>query len=173
MNLGCGQHKLPGWTNVDCQKEAEPDVLADLLDRWPWPTSSVGEVRAEHFLEHLTSDGFLWVMRELWRVCRNGAKVKVLLPHPRHDIFLNDPTHILALMPASFFGFSSKHLAALVKQGIHLTPLYKQLGVDFNLGNTQYWFDPSVDKDDPELEWKFKHLNNIVTQWGTTMTVVK
>lgn len=130
------------------------------------------EARAEHLLEHLPVSGFMQFMRELYRVSKPGAKTRIVLPHPRHDIFLNDPTHVLPLMPASFFGFSKKHMAALEAKEIYLTRLYERLGVDFDLANVQYWFD-GVERDDPELEWKMKHLNNIVSMWGTTLTAVK
>ena len=174
LNLGCGQKKLPGWVNVDAQPLEDPDVVADLaVGVWPFETSSVDEVLAEHILEHLSSEGFMHFMKELHRVCKPGAKVKVLLPHPRHDIFLNDPTHVRPVMPATFFGFSKRHMEALAKKGLILTPFYKYLGVDFDLSNTQYWFEEGVDKNDPELEWKIKHLNNIVFMWGTTLTAVK
>ena len=174
LNLGCGARKLEGYVNVDKEPLVDPDVVADLgAPGWPFETSSVDEAAAEHVLEHLTAERFMAFMGELHRVCKPGAKVRVVLPHPRHDIFLNDPTHVRPLMPASFFGFSKKHTAWLEKQGIRLTPLWQHLGVDFDLGNTQYWFDPGTDKNDPELEWRMKHLNNIVSQWGMTMTVVK
>ena len=174
LNLGCGARKLAGWVNVDSQPMENPDVVLDIArDRWPFDDSSVDEAAAEHILEHLYPAGFMHFMKELHRVCRNGAKVKVLLPHPRHDIFLNDPTHVNPIMPATFFGFSKKHMEALAKRGMILTPHYKYLNVDFDLTHTQYWFEEGVDKDDPELEWKIKHLNNIVFQWGTTLTAVK
>lgn len=174
LNLGCGARKLPGWVNVDAQIMEDPDLVFDIArDRWPFADSTVDEAAAEHILEHLYPAGLMHFMQELHRVCKNGARVKVLLPHPRHDIFLNDPTHVSALLPASFFGFSKKHIEGLAKRGIVLTPLYKHLGVDFDLSAVQYWFDPGTDKHDPELEWKMKHLNNVVSQWGTYLTVVK
>ena len=175
LNLGCGSRRIEGYVNVDKEPLVKPDVVADLGvgEPWPWADSAVDEVLAEHILEHLHVDQFMWFMRELHRVCKPGAKVNILLPHPRHDIFLNDPTHVLPLMPASFIGFSKKHTAWLEKNGTHITPLWEHLGVDFDLGNTQYWFDKGVDKDDPELEWRMKHLNNVVAQWGTILTAVK
>ena len=174
LNLGCGARKLEGYVNVDIQPAESPDVVTDLArDRWPWSDGSVDEVAAEHILEHLYPREFLHFMRELWRVCKPGAKVKLLLPHPRHDIFLNDPTHVNPVMPASLFGFSREHDAALQKAGITLTPFWKHFGIDFKLGDIQYWFDPGTDKNDPELEWQMKHLNNVVSMWGMTIKVVK
>jgi hypothetical protein len=33
-------------------------------------------------------------MKEMYRVCKNGAKLDIVVPHPRHDDFMNDPTHV-------------------------------------------------------------------------------
>ena len=112
-------------------------------------------------------------MKELWRVCKPDAGVTVILPHPRHDIFLNDPTHVHAIMPGTFAMFSKKHAAHLAKQGMQLTPFWKYLGIDFDLSKVKYWFDPKIDKDDPDLEWKAQHLSNVIFEWGTTLVVVK
>jgi len=174
LNLGCGGKKLPGWVNVDSQPMEDPDAVADLTTPWPWPDSSVDEVFASHVIEHIAPVGpFMHFMSELWRVCKPGAKVEIILPHPRHDIFLSDPTHVHAVMPGTLVMFSKKYTEALALKGQKLTPFWKYLGVDFDMGTVRYWFDPAVDKNDPELEWKAKHLSNVIFEWGTTLTVVK
>ena len=175
LNLGSGGKKLPGWVNVDAQALEEPDVVCDLSgDRWPWEDSSVDEVFASHVIEHIApGEPFFQFMRELWRVCKPGATVTVVLPHPRHDIFLNDPTHLQAVMPGTLAMFSKKYSDMLAVKGQKLTPFWKYFGIDFDLGKVRYWFDPGVDKNDPELEWKSKHLSNIIFEWGVTLTVVK
>jgi hypothetical protein len=38
-------------------------------------------------------------MREIYRVCRHDAVVHVVVPHPRHDDFINDPTHVRPITP--------------------------------------------------------------------------
>ena len=52
LNLGCGDKKIDGYTNVDVC--GEPDVLCD-LSQFPWPfeSNSVEEVFSSHFLEHV------------------------------------------------------------------------------------------------------------------------
>lgn len=95
LNLGCGGKRLAGFVNAD--KYGTPDVQLD-LERfpWPWPDSSVDEVQLIHVLEHLGRDPdvFIGVIRELYRVCQGGARIHVVVPHPRHDNFLGDPTHV-------------------------------------------------------------------------------
>jgi SAM-dependent methyltransferase len=174
LNLGCGGKYQDGWVNVDSEPTENPDVCVDLTKPWPWPDSSVDEVFASHLLEHLNPGAeFFRFMQELYRVCKPGATVEIVLPHPRHDVFLNDPTHVQAVMPGTLAMFSKKFVESMDAQGAHLTPFWKRLGVDFDLGKVRYWFDPSVDQSDPELEWKSKHLSNVILEWGTTLTAVK
>ncbi len=134
LNLGCGGDKRPGWTNVDKYAELAPDQVAD-LERlpWPWPDDSVEEVALRHVLEHLgpTPDAYLGIIRELWRVCRDGAIVTITVPHPRHDQFLNDPTHVRAITPAGLELFSQAKNREWRATGIANSALGLALGIDF------------------------------------------
>ena len=57
---------------------------------WPWADDSVQEMRFSHVLEHLGADAttYLSIIKELYRVCRDGAQIFIVVPHPRHDHFL-------------------------------------------------------------------------------------
>src|SRR5687767_8310331 len=109
LNLGCGQNKLQGYVNTDREPAVKPDVLMD-LEKFPWPfeDDSVDEVVAFHVLEHVgaTSEMFVRIMQELYRVCRAGAEVRIAVPHPRHDNFFDDPTHVRAITPMTLELFS-------------------------------------------------------------------
>lgn len=153
-----------------------PDIVVDLAkETWPWPDNSVDEAFASHVLEHIgpVPEGFFHFMKEVHRVLKPGAALTVILPHPSHDIFLNDPTHVHAIMPGTFAMFSKKYSDLLALRGQRLTPFWKYFGIDFDLGKIKYWFDKDVDGDAPDLEWQAKHLRNIISEWGTTLTVVK
>ena len=102
LNIGSGGKKLEGYVNVDAEPMTEPDVVCNIgHDRWPFDDDSVDEVVAEHILEHLTTPELFHCMKEMYRVCRNEATVGLRLPHPRHDIFLSDPTHQRPIMPGT------------------------------------------------------------------------
>lgn len=120
----------------------------------------------------MPDDTFFFFLQELYRVCKSGAKVLCILPHPSHDIFLNDPTHVRAVMPGTLAMFSKRYVEGAAKAGNVLTPFYKHYGVDFDINTVTYSYDPSV-KDDPDLEWKSKHLRNVIYEWRTTLTVIK
>src|SRR4051812_28847226 len=109
LNLGSGQNPKPGYINVD--KFGSPDVTCDLEQfPWPWEDNSVGEVEMFHVLEHLgeSTATFMGIIKELYRVCRDGAMMRISVPHPRCDDFLNDPTHVRPITPEVMSLFSKR-----------------------------------------------------------------
>lgn len=175
LNIGSGGKKQEGYVNLDAEPMTQPDVVLNIgRDPWPFDDCSVDEVVAEHILEHLTTPELFHCMKEAYRVCKPGAKMKVRLPHPRHDIFLSDPTHQRPVTPGTLMLFSQGQIGALRDRGIQLTPFGEFLGIDFHLENdVEYVFEHGVDVNAPDLEWQAKHLNNIIREWSATLTVVK
>jgi hypothetical protein len=80
LNLGCGGFKKDGYINVDYYAVSEPDVRHD-LNQFPYPFDDdrFTLMEADHLLEHL-EDPFR-VMRELYRIGRNGCMVRIRVPH--------------------------------------------------------------------------------------------
>ena len=70
--------------------------------------NSVDEVWATDILEHL--DNFVKVMEEIWRVCVNGAKVHILVPHEKSEWAWGDPTHKRAFNEWTFRFFEKGNL---------------------------------------------------------------
>ncbi|MGP0063190.1 MAG: class I SAM-dependent methyltransferase [Isosphaeraceae bacterium] len=134
LNLGCGMHHLDGYINVD--RFGEPDLRLDLeVVPWPWPDDSVGEVVLQHVLEHLGRDPnvYLAIMKELYRVCHDGARIRIAVPHHRHEFFFNDPTHVRAVTADGMTLFSQRLNRQWVAQGLANSPLGLYLGIDFEL----------------------------------------
>lgn len=134
LNLGCGHNRLDGWVNVDASPACAPDVVADLeRTPWPWDDGSVEAVRFHHSLEHMGADPkvFLAVMAELWRVCASGAMVEIDVPHPRHDNFIGDPTHVRIISPQVLSLFDRRLNDEWKATGQPNTPLAHYLGIDF------------------------------------------
>jgi hypothetical protein len=136
LNLGCGHNRLEGWVNVDLFPECAPDVVADLeVAPWPWETSSASQVLFNHSLEHMGAEPrvFLAVMKELYRVCAPGAAVEIRVPHPRHDNFINDPTHVRIVTPQVLSLFDQSLNDRWREGGEPNTPLAHYTGVDFRI----------------------------------------
>lgn len=146
LNLGCGVNHQPGWLNVDSAPACKPDTVWDLEKTpWPWPDSSVEEMLFNHSLEHMGQDAktFLAIVLEIYRVARPGAVVRINVPHPRHDDFLNDPTHVRAITPEMLMMFDRARNEELASQGAANTPFALYLGVDFEV------FDVFAGLDEP------------------------
>lgn len=134
LNLGCGHNKMQGFINVDASAACNPDLVYDLEKTpWPWEANSVSEVVFFHALEHIgpRSQDFFMLMQELYRVCCHDALVKITVPHPRHDNFVDDPTHVRIITPRVMSLFSRANCDLWKSQGASNTPMAHYLDVDF------------------------------------------
>ncbi len=161
----------------------EPDEIVD-LERfpWPWPTSSAEEVLLSHVLEHLgaSADVYIGVMKELWRVCRDGAQVTIIVPHPRHDDFLSDPTHVRPVTELGLELFSRKANEYCQREGFANTPLALFHGIDFDLVSTQSLLDEpwagdfkAGRIDEQAVEQAAARYNNVIKQQSFVLRAVK
>lgn len=136
LNMGCGQNQPKDYVNVDKYAECEPDQVVDLEQfPWPWADDSIDGVLFNHSLEHMGADVgcFLKIMQELWRVCRDGATVEIYVPHPRHNDFICDPTHVRAVTPEVLSLFDLQYNLQWKSMGAANTPLALYTGTDFRL----------------------------------------
>ena len=183
LNLGCGFRKLDGWVNVDSAAACAPDQVADLdVFPWPWADDAVDEVFMSHVLEHLgaTTVAYLQVFREVYRVCRHDARVTIIVPHPRHDTFLNDPTHVRAVTRDGLLMFSQAENRRWAELGAANTPLGLYIGVDFALEKTEHQLDSRWEQalaagkvSQVALAEAMLSQNNVIRQTTFTLRVVK
>ena len=105
LNLGSGNTHYNGFTNIDIASQYNPDVVHDLEKGIPFPDNVIDEIKAIHFLEHISDTIFM--MNEMWRVCRNGAMVTIEVPHQDSLMAFADPTHKHIFNEESFKYFCS------------------------------------------------------------------
>ena len=183
LNLGCGDVHMDGYLNVDKEVECLPDKIQDLeVFPWDFKDDSIDQVILSHVLEHLgqTSQIYLSVIKELFRICKAGAKIAITVPHPRHDDFLTDPTHVRPILPGQFYMYSKRHNKEWREQGVANTPLADYLDVDFEVGDVTWVLDnkwlqrlQSGKITSAELAEKAEHEHNIIKEVQIQLTVIK
>ena len=181
LNLGCGSDLKDSYINVD--KYGNPDKKVDLEKfPWPWKDNSIDEILMSHILEHLGQKTkiYLKIIQELYRVCKPNAKIYIRVPHPRHDTFLNDPTHVRAITPSGLALFSKKENLQWQKQGLPNTTLGLFLDIDFDLIYSTYILEKEWDEKlktnkitEAELNNNIKLYNNIVLETQIILQAIK
>jgi len=181
LNLGSGENRKEGYINVD--KYGNPDVKHDLeVFPWPWQDNTVQEVRLCHVLEHLgqESETFLEIVKELYRVCAPNAKIDITVPHPRHDYFLGDPTHVRPIIPETLSLFSKRLNREWAAAGDSNSQLGLYLDVDFELVSAQYIPDAAWEGElkhgigpDSPIYLATKQYKNVIKEIKILLRVVK
>ena len=174
LNLGCGNRKMDGFLNVDCTDICRPDMVMDLEKiPWPWKDNSVEEIKLIHVLEHLgqQTDVFLGIIREMYRVCCDGARIEIVVPHPRSDYFLGDPTHVRPITAGVLNLFNQRLNREWAQLGVANTPLGLILDVDFEVESMKHmlhqeWQDEldSGKIDEAEVARSARLYNNVIAQ---------
>lgn len=185
LNLGCGFKKYDGYLNVDSAPACKPDLVWDLEQTpWPWKTSSVEEIKLEHVLEHVgqTTELYLAIWKELWRVCKHGAVIDITVPHWNHENFYHDPTHVRAITPVGIAMFDQLRNIRDAEAGGRETKLGLFTGIDIDLQekDVEYFYSGDIvealnrgEFDRAGLEHLRNHQNNIANEIRIQARVVK
>ena len=141
LNIGCGKDIRRGFVNVDYLKSKGVDVVCN-LNNYPYPfqNNQFDEILAKDILEHLEKPDKC--MRELWRISRNGCKIKIIVPHYSSVNAWGDMTHVKPFSQHSMDHFNIKkekgtslefHQKEKFKVNVKLIipRIYKILGVSF------------------------------------------
>lgn len=94
LNLGCGYHKLEGFTNIDNRAEVKPDQVCDVIEGLPYADNSIDMIRADDFLEHIPIGKTVQVVEEIYRVLKPGGIFESSTPSTDGRGAFQDPTHI-------------------------------------------------------------------------------
>jgi len=181
LNLGCGQNQLEGHINVD--KFGNPDVQHDLETfPWPWESESIELIVLNHVLEHLGADSEVYfsIFQEMYRICAHDARIFIKVPHPRHDDFINDPTHVRPVTPNSLRLFSKELNLKWQLEKCSNSPFALHLAVDFEMVQYRYTLDPQWQEkilnkhcSEAELHEAIKNYNNVVKEIQILLRVIK
>ncbi len=133
LNLGCGGKRVPGFVGVDKYSTLAVDVRADLTETLPFERNSVDEILLDNVIEHMMDIPAL--MHEMHRVCRDGARVRILTPHFTSLSSWRDPTHVHHLSYFSLDHFTREQVAHYTSAGHRFEILERKLSFGGLMGN--------------------------------------
>jgi predicted SAM-dependent methyltransferase len=79
LQLGCGANVLPGWINTDVMPAGGVDHL-DFTKPLPCADNSIAAIFCEHTIEHITKTDALRLLKEIFRILKRGAYLRIVTP---------------------------------------------------------------------------------------------
>ncbi|MGI0482343.1 CmcI family methyltransferase [Geminocystis sp. CENA526] len=80
LNLGCGSHFNPNWTNVDFTSTGEGVIAHNLRQGIPFPDRTFEVVYHSHILEHFPKSEAESFLKECYRVLESQGIIRVVIP---------------------------------------------------------------------------------------------
>ncbi len=106
LNLGCGKDILPGYVHMDLLALPWVEVQHDLeVFPYPFADDTFDEIYCSHVLEHVSD--LSKTMKELIRISKKWAVIKVKVPYFANPNGRSDPTHY-RLFTSNTFNYYTK-----------------------------------------------------------------
>lgn len=122
LNLGCGKDIKKGYINVDFEKFPGVDKVYDLNKKpYPFKKNSFKEILMRNILEHLENP--YEVMKEIWRIAKPNARIKIRVPHFSSCNVWGDLQHKRGFNYSSFINPNISKKFKLISQRITFSHL--------------------------------------------------
>jgi len=165
LDLGCGSLKKEGTLGVDIEASPGVDYVLDIETQpLPFGERSVVYVHTSHFLEHTQNPTNIFA--EISRVCADGARLELWTPYAWSNA---------AFISGHKFFFTED---VYLHISVWFIDFWRNiLGARWVLEEFQYVVDPGVlcylKAKGVTLDFALRHLRNVVTEFGTFITVRK
>ena len=178
LHIGSGFQRYDNFVNIDYDANCNPDYCLDIeKDILPFEDNSVDGVIAHHVLEHL-GEGYFHFLKELYRVCQHGAMIDIIVPHHRHEYFINDPTHRRPITAAGLLLFSKRYNNLCIEQNFSASKLGHYFDVDFEVVDSlnvpeHKYIEMFTGKPKEEVERYMHEHSNIIVEVKIKVVVIK
>jgi predicted SAM-dependent methyltransferase len=80
LHLGCGFHLMEGWLNSDYFPKESNIVHIDATGVYPFQDGTFDYAYSEHMIEHVPYPAGHSMLKESWRVLKDGGKIRISTP---------------------------------------------------------------------------------------------
>ena len=178
INLGAGYSKYEGFLTVDNDPATSPDFLVDFeTDKLPFDDNSVEQVLAFHVLEHI-GKGFLPLLQEIYRVCKDQSTIFIKVPYYRSDMFSGDCGHVRAVTGQQFDQFSKKKNIESITNNEGNSHYALYLNIDFEKVESNCipfpeWAEKFKTMTSEEIQFAKLHYWNVFWEEQIMLKVIK
>ena len=183
LNLGSGSKIIDGYTNIDKFDYYKPDIVHDLeVTPYPFEDNSIEEILLSHVLEHIGQDPNVFnnIIKEFYRICKNQSVIDIRVPHPRHDDFISDPTHVRPITILGLQLYDKELNKKWEEGGFANTPLALIHNVNFKIINVHYIVDEKYEKllkekkmSENDIKECAEKYNNVIKEIKIKWCVIK
>lgn len=162
--LGAGAEPRKGWVNIDMLDLPGIDIVVDVSKGIPFLDNSVDEVVGHYFLSHISDTCAM--MEEIYRICRNGARVEFKIPYYQSESAFKDPTQVRYITPRTFETFDRRFIERGALQTYGLKSNFRMKRLTYNYYKRGMRFVPFVG-------FLRRYFWNIVKSYVIVLEVVK
>lgn len=80
LNIACGNRYHKDWINIDFHPVSKDVKRVNILQGLPFEDESIDFIYSSHFLEHLTPEQAVFVLRVCKRVLKSGGILRLVVP---------------------------------------------------------------------------------------------
>lgn len=125
LHLGSGLNYLDGYLNCDISNKIKIDKLVNLEKELDWQDDCVEEIIIEHTLEHI--ENIHQLFQEFYRVCCNGAKIKIKVPYFAHESAFSTMSHCRFFSYTTFDMLDKNHICHWQEDNFDFVTIKKRL----------------------------------------------
>ncbi len=139
LDVGCGANKYEGAIGLDNNPRTSADVIHDLGQvPYPFPDNEFDLIVSRHVIEHVPD--VMSFIGELYRITKNGGRIRLVTPHYTNPDWATDPTHRNHFNSYSFNTFTPERAVFDFYTDIQLRPvqtkvtllnLWRAFGIEF------------------------------------------
>jgi SAM-dependent methyltransferase len=187
LDIGCGKKKIAGSIGIDFSIMSDADVFIDLNNQpLPFSDNSVDFIYSSHTLEHLTKDGFLFLMRETYRVLKPFCQFNILVPYFTSTANFANPFHNnnICFNEHTFRFFSSEVDCIAIPKQEYQTPSCPQWGLRYSANSElnmefrtlridKFYFPKYSEYNKLDKTQAFQSKLNVVEQISYSLQAIK
>lgn len=80
LNIACGSRYHKDWVNIDFHPDSNLVKKVNILKGLPFSNDSFDAVYSSHFIEHLSKNNAIYVLKEVIRVLKEDGIIRIVVP---------------------------------------------------------------------------------------------